>query len=188
MGRPRDAFIAPTPSLQNGHFSTQARDQENMRPPPEQTYDIVQNSNPNNPSAPDSIDQDPSSSVKGEAKTKKTRGRTGRPAKNEQAKDRSDQEVHALIEFWQPRESLYNTRHRDYFNKEKRAKLMDEIKVLMLKDGFCVTEKDISAKLVSLKSYYGAQKWTLDSSKHSGAGTGEVVESRWKFFATLFYF
>ena len=175
---------SPTPSLQNGHFFfTQAGDQDNMRPPPEQTYDVVQNSNPNNPSAPDSIDQDPCSSVKGEAKTKKTRGRPGRPAKNEQAKDWSDQEVHALIEFWKPRES----RHRDYFNKEKRAKLMDEIKVRMLKDGFCVTEKDISTKLVSLKSYYGAQKRAVDSSKHSGAGTDEVVESRWKYFDALLF-
>ena len=121
---------SPKPPFQNGHFFyTQAGDQGNMRPPP------VQNSNPNNQSAPDSINQDlalkPSSSVKGEAKTKKPRGRPGRPAKNEQVKDWSNQEVYALIEFWQPRESLYNTRHRDYFNKEKRAKLMDEIKVIM---------------------------------------------------------
>ena len=58
---------------------------------------------------------------------------------------------------------------------------MNEIKVLML------TEKDISAKLVSLKSYYGAQKRIVESSKHSGAGTDDVVESRWKFFDALLF-
>ena len=80
-----------------------------------------------------------------------------RPAKpkNEATRSCPDDEINVLIKAWAEHESLYNTKHKSYFNRDIQQKSI----ALMLKDnGITATVKQTGTEFTDLKNYYEGQK------------------------------
>ena len=86
-------------------------------------------------------------------------------------------------------DNLYNPKHKLYFDKDKRSKYLEAIKATLLEESIIATTKQISDKLVNLKTCYGAQKRQIECSKGGfplvlfASGTGkEIINKRdWLF-------
>lgn len=112
----------------------------------------------------------------------------GRPsAKNDAARVWEDNETTFLIEMWAQNENLYNTKHRNYFNRDIRQKTLTLLEQNLNEHGISASSKQIAKKLTDLKNYYGAQRRMIESSKASGAGASDVYVSPWKFFDQLHF-
>ena len=111
----------------------------------------------------------------------------GRIAKSKKDASRSwtDNEVFSLIEIWSEYENLYNTKHKNYFNRDTRHKSLSSVERNLKEHGIIATVKQIGKKLTDLKNYYGGQRRLVETSKSSGAGTDEVYVSPWKFYERL---
>ncbi|XP_057299361.1 uncharacterized protein LOC130629986 [Hydractinia symbiolongicarpus] len=112
----------------------------------------------------------------------------GRPSKKSSEKrDWDDDEIFVLIETSSNHDNLYNTRNSQYFNRDTRQKSLEKIQKELADQGIFAAVKDIADKLTNLKTYYGGQKRSVESSKASGAGADDVYESNWKFFQVLHF-
>ena len=101
------------------------------------------------------------------------------PNKRKKTNERqwTDSEVRDLIYMWQQEECLYNTQNKDYHNSTKRNSALERISVEIQ-----VPVKELSKKMVGLRSYYGQLKQKVNSSKKSGAGTDEIFQPQWPFY------
>lgn len=111
----------------------------------------------------------------------------GRPTTKSDVRSWTDEETATLIEIWEQHDNLYNTRHKNYFNRDLRQKTLAAIEDNLKGLGITASVKQISKKLTDLKNYYGAQKRMTESSKTSGAGSDDVYISPWKFFDSLHF-
>ena len=100
----------------------------------------------------------------------------------------SDEHVDLLIELWNDREILYDVVHPDYHKKDKKEKIIEEIKTILSDKAIYVEVNGITAKFTSLKSYFCQERGKIAASKTSGSGTNDVYISRWKFFSSLDFF
>ena len=62
--------------------------------------------------------------------------------------------------MWQQEECLYNTQNKDYHNSTKRSRAIERISVEIH-----VPAKEVTKKMVGLRSYYGQLKQKVNSSK-----------------------
>ena len=85
--------------------------------------------------------------------------------------------------MWQQEECLYNTQNKDYHNSTKRNSALERISVEIH-----VPVKELSKKMVGLRSYYGQLKQKVNSSKKSGAGTDEIFQPQWPFYDDMYSF
>ena len=115
----------------------------------------------------------------------KRRRKRGRPKKAKDMKDWEDNEIEVLVELWSQYENLFNTKHKNYFNRDIRQKSLENIKLKLEEQNIIATEKQISEKLTNLKNYYGGQKRLIDSRKANSTGFPQVYQSNWKFFSSL---
>ena len=111
-----------------------------------------------------------------ESDAKKKAGRPAEP-KNEATRSWTDDEINFLIEAWAKHENLYNTKHKSYFNRDKRQKSLTSMENTLKDNGITATVKEIGKILTDLKNYYEGQKRMIESSKSSGAGADEVYVS-----------
>ena len=62
--------------------------------------------------------------------------------------------------MWQQVECLYNTQNENYHNSTKRSRVIERISVEIR-----VPAKEVTKKVVGLRSYYGQLKQKVNSSK-----------------------
>ena len=115
---------------------------------------------------------------------KKKAGRPAKP-KNEATHSWTDGEINVLVEAWTEHKNVCNTKHKSYFNRDIRQKLLSSMDNMLKDNGITATVKQIGEKLTDLKNYYGGQKRMIESSKPSGTGADEVYVSPWKFYESL---
>lgn len=120
-------------------------------------------------------------------KNSKPSKKRGHPKKSDDTRDWEDDEIYSLIELWSQKEHLYNTKHKDYYNRDTRQNSLSLIQFMLAGRGIEATVKRILDKLNNLKNYYGGQKRLVENSKTSGARTDEIYESNWKFFQRLHF-
>ena len=89
----------------------------------------------------------------------------------------TDSDVQDLIYMWQQEECSYNTQNKVYHNSTKRNSALERISVEIH-----VPVKELSKKMVGLRSYYGQLKQKVNSSKKSGAGTDKIFQPQWPFY------
>ena len=94
-------------------------------------------------------------------KTQNMRRKRARPEKAKGMKDSEDNEIKVLIELWSQYANLFNTKHKNYFNRDARQKSLKNIKLKLKEQNTIATEKQIPVKLINLKNYYGGQKGEL---------------------------
>jgi len=92
-----------------------------------------------------------------------------------------------LIDIWSQHENMFNTKNKNYFNRDIRQKTLVTMERTLNENGLVATVKQIGKKITDLKNYYGAQRRMTENSKASGAGTDEVYTSSWKFFGHLHF-
>ena len=100
-------------------------------------------------------------------------------------KDWEDNEIKVLIELWSQYANLFNTKHKNYFNRDARQKSLKNIKLKLKEQNIIATEKQMSEKLINLKNYYGGQKRLIDSRKANSTGLRQVYQSNLNFFGSL---
>ena len=108
-----------------------------------------------------------------------------KPKKAKDMKDWEDNEIKVLIELWSQYANLFNTKHKNYFNRDARQKSLENIKLKLKEQNIIATEKQMSEKLINLKNYYGGQKRLIDSRKANSTGFRQVYQSNLKFFGSL---
>ena len=145
--------------------------------------DIVTNASDDVLYTNDDVDQ--SSPIAESQQTQHIRRKRGRPKKAKDMKDWEDNEIEFLVELWSQYENLFNTKHKNYFNRDIRQKSLENIKLKLEEQNITATEKQISEKLTNLKNYYGGQKRLIDSRKANSTGFRQVYRSNWKFFSSL---
>ena len=113
--------------------------------------------------------------------------KAGRPAKpkNQATHAWTDGEINVLVEAWTEHKNVRNTKHKSYFNRDIRQKLLSSMENMLKDNGISATVKQIGKKLTDLKNYYRGQKRMIESSKPSGTGADEVYVSPWKFYESL---
>ena len=89
----------------------------------------------------------------------------------------TDGDVPDLIYMWQQVECLHNTQNKHYHNSTKRSRAIERISMKIH-----VLAKEVTKKMVGLRSYYGQFKQKYNSSKKSGAGTDEIFQPQWSFY------
>ena len=108
----------------------------------------------------------------------------GRPSgKGADAKEWVDKEIFLLVELWEKKDILYNTKHLMYYNKEERDNAVKDIQRVLSDHDIHATLDQITDKMTNLKCYYGSQKRNMENMKLNG-GDGNYV-SPWKFFNDL---
>ena len=80
--------------------------------------------------------------------------------------------------MWVQCESLSNHKSQEYHNKDARSRSFQFIQNKLLEHEITATVKPISDKLTSLRTYYGAEKRKVESSKRSRAGRGDLRFSK----------
>ena len=75
----------------------------------------------------------------------------------------------------------------EYHKKDARVQSYKFIQNKLSEHDVSVTIKQISDKLTSLRTYYGAEKRKVESSKRSGAGRKDLQFSKWRFFEHLHF-
>ena len=108
-----------------------------------------------------------------------------KPKKAKDMKDWEDNEIKVLIELWSQYASLFNTKHKNYFNRDARQKYLKNTKLKLKEKNIIATENQISEKLINFKNYYGGQKRLIDSRKANSTGFPQIYQSNLKFFSSL---
>ena len=67
----------------------------------------------------------------------------------------------------------------DYHNSTKRSRVIERISVEV---SVHVPAKEVTKKMVGLRSYYGQLKQKVTSSKKSEAGIDEILQPQWPFY------
>lgn len=112
----------------------------------------------------------------------------GRPSgKGANAKEWTDSEIFQLIDQWESKEILYNTKHFLYYNKEERDKAVVEIKEALDQQDINATTDQIFDKMTNLKCYYGSQKRQTESIKSQPGVENRDYVSPWKFYNRLHF-
>ena len=105
----------------------------------------------------------------------------GRKATPNRARVWTVEEINRLIKVWSKHEVLYNTRHPDYYKREKRSVAMVDLQEKL--GG--VTLVDIIRKMENLRSYFGREiKRLYDNEMPAGGLQGQ---SRWAYFDSLLF-
>jgi len=130
---------------------------------------------------------EPSQSTKENVQSVSGKKKVGRPAilKEEFSRSWTDEETKVLIEVWAEHENLYNTKHKNCFNRNIRQKSLTSMENTLIERDITANVKQISKKITDLKNYYGSLRRMIESSKSSGGGTEEVYVSPWKFYESL---
>ena len=80
-----------------------------------------------------------------------------------------------MIDLWEPREPLWNTKDNEYSNKNTRRNLIREITTAFKEPGIAIDEEEVTHKLSSLRKYYGGQR-RMSELKMTGEGAEEAAE------------
>ena len=105
----------------------------------------------------------------------------GRKATPNRARVWTVEEINRLIKVWSNHEVLYNTRHPDYYRREKRSVAMADLQEKL--GG--VNLVDIVRKMENLRSYFGREiKRIHDNETPVGSLQGQ---SRWAYFDSLLF-
>ena len=95
-------------------------------------------------------DVDQNSPTAESQQTQNIRRKRGTPKKTKDMRDWEDNEIKILIELWSQDENLFNTKHKNYFNRDIRQKSLENIKLKLKEQNIIATEKLISKKLTNL--------------------------------------
>ena len=114
-------------------------------------------------------------------KGKQVAKKRGRPGRKDN-KEWQDEEIFMLINIWSTKEDLFNCRDDKYQNRDNRTKAIDSIRNILVTEGIEVDNKQIQDKMTNLRNYFAAELRKIEASKKSGAGSGSVYKSTWKFF------
>lgn len=105
----------------------------------------------------------------------------GRKATPNRARVWTVEEINRLIKVWSKHEVLYNTRHPDYYKREKRSVAMTDLQ----EELGGVNLVDVIRKMENLRSYFGREiKKLHDSGIPVGSTEGQ---SRWAYFDSLLF-
>lgn len=86
--------------------------------------------------------------------------------------------VEQLVELYEQRPCLYDTKSKDYFNRDVRnVALQDITKILN------TTDVQVKTKLKNLRTQYMREK--LKTKKPTGTGTDDLYVSKWPFYTRL---
>lgn len=91
-----------------------------------------------------------------------------------------DSAVLLLIEKYQENEPLWNPRHMDFKNRNKRNDAIRDIASV-----FNIASSEIERKLKNLSSHYFREKRKYEESKRSGSGREDVQLSKWFAYKAL---
>ena len=108
-------------------------------------------------------------------------GIDGRKATPNRARVWTIEEIQRLIKVWSRHEVLYNTRHPDYYKRERRSVAMADLQ----EELGGVSLVDIIRKMENLRSYFGREiKRLYDNGIPVGSLEGQ---SRWAYFDSLLF-
>ena len=79
---------------------------------------------------------------------KKKAGGLSKP-KNEATHSWTDDEINVLTEAWAEHENLYNKKHKSYFNRDIRQKLLTLMENMLKDNGITATVKQIGEKRIT---------------------------------------
>jgi len=114
-------------------------------------------------------DQYPSENVPEKSRWPVAGKKRGRPSgKGADAKEWLDSEIFLLIDLWEKKDILYNTKHFMYYNKEERDTAVREIQKYLSDHNTDATLDQITDKMTNLKCYYGSQKRNMENMKLNG--------------------
>ncbi|XP_047508793.1 uncharacterized protein LOC125052182 [Pieris napi] len=91
-----------------------------------------------------------------------------------------DSAVLLLIEKYQENELLWNPRHMDFKNRNKRNDTIRDIASV-----FYIASSEIERKLKNLSSHYFREKRKYEESKRSGSGRDDVQLPKWFAYKAL---
>ena len=95
-------------------------------------------------------DVDQNSPTAESQQTQNIRRKRGTPTKTKDMRDWEDNEIKTLIELWFQDENLFNTKHKNHFNRNNRQKSLENIKLKLKEQNIIATEKLLSKKLTNL--------------------------------------
>lgn len=93
--------------------------------------------------------------------------------------------ITAFLECYEKHELLWNIRHVDYVNKQKRESAIMKLKVELGELGVQVPDLGfLRARIKAIKATYRNEVLKINESKKSGAGTDEVYVPKLPWFST----
>lgn len=110
----------------------------------------------------------------------------GRPKKQNESHEWSDEATEALIYLWKQKEELFQKQHPYFYIREHKEKAVESIRQSLAEQGHIVTCNQILSKFQSLRTYFCSQRNKVMASKKNG-GTDEEVESKWRFYKNLVF-
>jgi len=105
----------------------------------------------------------------------------GRKATPNRARVWTVEEINRLIKVWSNHEVLYNTRHPDYYRREKRSVAMADLQDKL--GGINLV--DIIRKMENLRSYFGREIKRIHDNETSVSTL--QGQSRWAYFDSLLF-
>lgn len=112
-------------------------------------------------------------------KRKNTRGR---PKKQIETLEWSDEATETLIELWKTKGELFSKQHPHFYVRDMKDKAVEYIKDELSKRGYNVTSNQILSKFQSLRTYFCSQRTKMSASKKNGY---DDAECKWRFFKGL---
>lgn len=96
-----------------------------------------------------------------------------------QSREWSREETIQLIGFYECNPCLWDNRHADYKNRNKKSSVLNSIA-----QEFSTTENEISRKLHNLRSQWQNELKKIKVKK-SGSGQDDLYKSNWGYFEAL---
>ena len=111
----------------------------------------------------------------------------GRPKKQTETLEWSEEATEALIKLWQSKEELYNRQHPYFYVREYKDRALESIRASLEHMGFNVSKNQISGKFQSLRTYFCTQRTKkLNTRKRYSTGVmDDDFECKWRFYKSL---
>ena len=65
-----------------------------------------------------------------------------------------------------------------YHDRDRRAKVIGDIKECLEEEGIPATNKDLQEKMINFRNYFSGERRKIDASRRSEAATNRVYASR----------
>jgi len=79
------------------------------------------------------------------------------------------------------------TTHPDYYDNTVKKHAIERLVLQLKEQDIAVSVEEATAKMHSLRVYFGTQRNKLNDSKKSGAGANEVYQVTWPFFQSMMF-
>lgn len=109
----------------------------------------------------------------------------GRPKKQNESHEWSDEATEALIYLWNQKEELFQKQHPYFYIREHKERAVESIRQSLAEQGHIVTCNQVLSKFQSLRTYFCSQRNKILASKKFGSSNEEEVESKWRFYKNL---